>query len=97
MPCVLGFFIWFVWLLFVLFVALVFLKKIRDGAGSYLGRGTEGSPRHTCSSCGDKRIFFDIGLLLLVPLETTLVGEYCSFVKTPSTQDPGIISDYQNF
>lgn len=68
---------------FVLFVVLVFLKKIRDGAGSYLGRGTEGSPGHTCSSYGDKRIFFEVGLLLWVLLETTLVAEYCSFAKTP--------------
>lgn len=84
------------WVLFCLLV-WVFLKKIRDGAGSYLGRGTEGSPGHACSSYGDKRIFFEVGLLLWVLLETTLVAEYCLFAKTPSTQDPGIISDYQNF
>lgn len=83
-----------VWLGFGLFVALGFLK-IRDG--SYLGRGTEGSPGHTYSSYGDKRIFFQFGLLLWVPLETTLVAEYCSFAKTASTQDPGIISHDQNF
>lgn len=95
-PCVLVFLFGLVgWFLFCLLVWF-FLKKIRDGAGSYLGRGTEGSPGHACSSYGDKRIF-EVGLLLWVLLETTLVAEYCLFAKTPSTQDPGIISDYQNF
>lgn len=102
------FFLWFAWLVGFCFVCWLvgwwlfvgfffFKKKIRDGAGSYLGSGTEGSPGHTCSSYGDKRIFFEVGLLLWVPLETTLVAEYCLFAKTPSAQDPGIISDYQNF
>lgn len=72
------------WLVdFYLGFVLVFWKKIRDGAGSYLGRGTEGSPGHTCSSYGDKRIFFEVGLLHWVPLETTLAAEYCSFVRLP--------------
>lgn len=80
----------------VLVLYLFVLYKIRDGAGNYPGRGTEGCSGHTCSSYGDKRIFFEVGLLLWVLLETTLVTDYCSFVKVPSTQDPGIIFDYQN-
>lgn len=80
--CLGGFYL--VWLVdFYLGFVLAFWKKIRDGAGSYLGRGTEGSLGHTCSSYGDKRIFFEVGLLLWVPLETTLAAEYCSFVRLP--------------
>lgn len=75
---------------------ICFLKKIRDGAGNYLGRGTEGSSGHTCSSYGDKRMFFAAGMLLWVLLETTPMTDYHSFVKIPTTQDPGITSDYQN-
>lgn len=106
MPCALVFSLVCLvgWVLFcllvgwlVVFCCFFLKKKIRDGAGSYLGSGTEGSPGHTCSSYGDKRIFFEVGLLLWVPLETTLVAEYCLFAKNPSAQDPGIISDYQNF
>lgn len=81
MPCVLGG-VYLVGLVdFYLGFVLVFWKKIRDGAGSYLGRGTEGSLGHTCSSYGDKRIFFEVGLLLWVLLETTLAAEHCSFVR----------------
>lgn len=47
--CLRGFYL--VWLIdFYLGFVLVFWKKIRDGAGSYLGRGTEGSLGHTCRS-----------------------------------------------
>lgn len=69
------------WFLFG--VVLDFWKKIKDGAGSCMGRGTEGSPGHTCSSYGDKRIVWEVGLLLWVPLETALAAEYCSFVRLP--------------
>lgn len=83
MPYVLGGF-YLVWLVdFYSGFVLVFWKKIRDGAGSSLGRGTDSSPGHTGSSYGDKRIFFEVGLLLWVLLETTLAAEYCSFVRLP--------------
>lgn len=85
--CLGGFYL--VWLVdFYLRFVLVSWKKIRDGAGSYPGRGTEGSPGHTCSSYGDKRIFFEVGLLIWVLLETTLPAEYCSFVRLPLLRIP---------
>lgn len=78
------------------FFYFFFLNKIRDEAGNYLGRRTEGGSGHTCSSYGDKRRFFEAGLLLWVLLETTFMMDYHSFVKIPITQHPGITSDYQN-